>query len=74
VVAAVDALTRRDDEPAEDYYRRVAADPVARVVKDADLADNADPDRLARLDTATRERLSAKYAHARETLAALGGV
>jgi (p)ppGpp synthase/HD superfamily hydrolase len=74
VVAAVDALTRRDGEPAEDYYRRVAGDRLARVVKDADLADNADPARLARLDEATRVRLCAKYAHAREMLAALGGV
>jgi (p)ppGpp synthase/HD superfamily hydrolase len=74
VLAAVDALTRRDGEPAEVYYRRVAGNALARVVKDADLADNAAPDRLARLDEATRVRLCTKYAHAREMLAAFGGV
>lgn len=68
VVAAVDALTRRPDEDRDAYYTRVAADPVALQVKWADLADNADPGRLARLDADTRGRLHAKYAHAREVL------
>jgi (p)ppGpp synthase/HD superfamily hydrolase len=69
VVAAVGAITKRPDEDRDTYYRRVAADPLALKVKYADLADNSDPDRLALLDEPTRERLLAKYAHAREVLA-----
>jgi hypothetical protein len=37
-------------------------------VKHADLDDNSDPDRLGRLDEATRVRLVAKYEQARRLL------
>ncbi len=70
VAAAVKALTRRPGEAAPDYYARVAANPLARVVKLADLADNGHPARLAALDVATRSRLLAKYAAARAALGA----
>ena len=73
IADAVDAMTRRDsdwDGDPDDYYRRVAANPLALTVKYADIADNTDPGRSALLDPATRERLAAKYAHAREVLAA----
>ena len=70
VIAAVDALTRRPDEPGDNYYARVAADPLALRVKRADIADNSSPERLGRLDEATQIRLRHKYAHALATLAA----
>ena len=70
VVAGVDAMTRRPGEDGDDYYRRVAAHPLARAVKQADLDDNTDPARTALLDEDTRTRLARKYAHAREVLAA----
>jgi (p)ppGpp synthase/HD superfamily hydrolase len=68
VVAAVEAVTHRPHEPRTDYYARVRADDLARVVKLADVADNSDPARLADLDEPTRARLTAKYAKAREHL------
>lgn len=68
VVTAVDALTKRPGEPAENYYQRVAADPIARKVKLADLADNSDPARLTQLDGATQTRLAAKYVAGRARL------
>jgi (p)ppGpp synthase/HD superfamily hydrolase len=68
VVQAVLAITHRPHEPRVDYYARVKADRYALVVKLADVADNSDPDRLAWLDVATRDRLAAKYATAREIL------
>ena len=68
VVAAVLALTRRADEDPDAYYRRVAADPIALLVKEADLADNTDPSRSEQLPPEVRDRLAAKYAHARERL------
>jgi hypothetical protein len=46
----------------------VAADPLALEVKRADIADNTDPERVAQLEAATRERLAAKYARARDVL------
>ena len=70
VVAAVLAVSKRPGESLEDYVARVRADPLAVAVKTADLADNTDPARLARLDEATRLRLTEKYARVRELLAA----
>jgi len=62
VIKAVDAVSKRDGETEEAYVERIAASPSAVMVKRADLADNADPVRLAVLDGSTRERLSEKYA------------
>ncbi|WP_137726350.1 HD domain-containing protein [Prescottella subtropica] len=73
VTAAVDALTRRDSETPTDYYARIRQIPLAVTVKLADLDDNSDPKRLARLDDATRDRLTAKYTRARAELAAQPG-
>ncbi|MEO1494947.1 MAG: HD domain-containing protein [Pseudomonadota bacterium] len=68
IAAAVDALSKRGNEPLEDYMSRVRADPVALSVKLSDLADNGSPARLARLDAATRSRLETKYAKALKLL------
>lgn len=43
VIDAVDAMTRRDDENYFDYINRCKRDPIAAVVKLADLDDNSDP-------------------------------
>lgn len=74
IADAVDALTRRPGENPDDYYRRVAANPVALRVKRADLTHNCDPERLAVLSAVTRERLAAKYQHAAAVLDELAGV
>ncbi|UYQ62129.1 HD domain-containing protein [Streptomyces peucetius] len=62
------ALTKGEDEDLEAYTRRILDTPGALLVKQADLAHNADPARLALLDGATRGRLAAKYARTRELL------
>ncbi|MFB9909255.1 HD domain-containing protein [Allokutzneria oryzae] len=64
VVTAVIALSHLPGEPMADYLARAAADPVALVVKRADIADNSGPLRLNQLDEPTRERLRRKYATA----------
>jgi len=61
LVRAVDALTKRPGEPLAESMARVAADPLALVVKHADLAHNANPARQAALPAETSERLTAKY-------------
>ncbi|MEV7417618.1 HD domain-containing protein [Streptomyces sp. NPDC089919] len=68
VKAMVLAVTKRPGEPVEAYTARILATPGALLVKEADLAHNADPARLSVLDDATRERLAAKYARVRSLL------
>jgi (p)ppGpp synthase/HD superfamily hydrolase len=62
------ALTKRAGEAPEAYAGRILATPGALLVKEADLAHNADPARLAVLDEATRVRLTEKYARMRALL------
>ncbi|MGX9889004.1 HD domain-containing protein [Streptomyces sp. NPDC002276] len=62
------AVTKRAGETPEVYAGRVLATPGALLVKEADLAHNADPARLAVLDEATRTRLTEKYARMRALL------
>jgi (p)ppGpp synthase/HD superfamily hydrolase len=57
VLAAVDALTRREGESYEAFVARAGADPVARVVKLADLAENMDLERIASPTAADIARL-----------------
>lgn len=64
VVDAVVALSHLPDEPQDAYLRRVAANPLALLVKRADIADNLSPARIARLDVETQTRLKVKYATA----------
>ena len=68
IVRVVEALTRGDDESYEDFVRRAAQDPIARTVKRADVADNADEARLAFLQAGQAARLRSKYARATRIL------
>ncbi|HEV7651288.1 MAG TPA: HD domain-containing protein [Actinophytocola sp.] len=61
VLEAVAALSKRPGEAQEDYLARVLANPLALIVKRADIADNMSDDRMGRLDRTTQERLLAKY-------------
>ena len=61
VVDAVALLTHDKATERADYLRRIRTNPDALAVKLADNADNRDPERLARLDPETAERLRAKY-------------
>jgi (p)ppGpp synthase/HD superfamily hydrolase len=69
VVEVVVLMTRTTDVASDEYYARLAAHPIARAVKRADIADNTAPWRVAQLDPELGERLAAKYAAA---LVALG--
>lgn len=64
------ALTKREGEDLAAYSRRIVATPGALLIKESDLAHNADPERLAVLDEPTRVRLTEKYATMRRLLAA----
>ncbi len=71
VVAAVDALTRREEESYEEFVARAAKDPVGRRVKLADLEDNSDLSRIAEPTQRDFERLE-KYRRAIAFLEAAG--
>ena len=64
----VRAVTKRAGETPQAYAGRILATPGALLVKEADLAHNADPARLAVLDEPTRTRLTEKYARMRALL------
>ncbi|MFD5205090.1 HD domain-containing protein [Streptomyces sp. NPDC058375] len=66
------ALTKRPGEELSSYSARILATPGALLVKEADLAHNADPARLAVLEEATRTRLTEKYAQVRGLLGLVG--
>lgn len=62
----IESLTRREGERYSEFIERIARSGAPTIrVKLADIADNSDPLRLARLDQATRERLTRKYDAAR---------
>ncbi|ROV64470.1 HD domain-containing protein [Streptomyces globisporus] len=67
------AVTKRPGEELSSYTARILATPGALLVKEADLAHNADPARLAVLGEPTRTRLAAKYAQVRGLLGLVGG-
>ena len=60
IVAAVDALTRREGERYGDFILRLSSDPLARRVKLVDLEHNMDITRLESVSPEDLERLD-KY-------------
>jgi (p)ppGpp synthase/HD superfamily hydrolase len=69
ILAAIDAVTKREGEGYFDFVRRAAADPIARSVKLADLRDNCDLARIASPTEADLRRIE-KY---RQAIALIGG-
>jgi len=68
VVSAVDAIIKRPGEPLAESMSRVAASPLALIVKRADISHNADPVRQAGLSDEARTRLTEKYERSAEFL------
>ena len=63
IIAALDAVTKREGEEYEDFVRRAAANPIGRNVKLADLADNCDLSRIAEPTEVDYQRIE-KYQRA----------
>lgn len=68
IVEAVVALSRRGGEPYADFVARAGTNELARAVKLADLRDNLDRTRMAKLPADERQRLLRKYEGALRTL------
>ena len=58
IIAALDCLTKREGEPYEAFVERAASDPIARVVKIADIEDNMDLRRLPGISEKDVERIA----------------
>lgn len=69
VLTIVDLLTPRPHIDTSEYYRRIAALAGACAVKRADIDDNTDLERMARLQPSVRARLTTKYERAKLALA-----
>ncbi|TFD25504.1 bifunctional (p)ppGpp synthetase/guanosine-3',5'-bis(diphosphate) 3'-pyrophosphohydrolase [Cryobacterium lyxosi] len=61
IVEAVDAVTKVKGEPLDESMARVKANPLALIVKKADISHNADPARQKGLSDESRVRLTGKY-------------
>jgi (p)ppGpp synthase/HD superfamily hydrolase len=69
ILAAVDAVTRREDEDYETFVRRAGKNAIGRRVKLADLADNMELTRIKTPGPRDHERME-RYRKAREILLA----
>jgi len=61
VVSGVDAMTHRPGEDYLDFVRRAARDPLARVVKEADVRHNMDRGRIPVPTQRDLDRVRIKY-------------
>lgn len=69
VIAAAQALTHKKDEPYMTYIHRVKKNPIARLVKWADLQHNQDRSRLPAITESDEKRFEKYAAAERELLA-----
>lgn len=67
VASLVDSLTRRNGETYMQFIHRCAADPIARIIKLADIEDNIRPERVQTLPDAQRG-ITDRYDKARKIL------
>ena len=67
IIHAIDLLTHRDGVPYLDYVRALKDDPIASVVKLADLNHNSDRSRLSVITKKDEQRFL-KYQKAKEIL------
>jgi hypothetical protein len=69
-IGMLKVLSKPEGMPYEEYMGHVKQHPEVLPIKESDLDDNSDEDRLALLEPALAARLRAKYKRAREILAA----
>lgn len=67
-VEIIVTLTRRPGQAYLDYIAGVKTNPRAALVKQEDLEDNMDPERLAKLDPKESASLAERYRRAQEVL------
>ncbi len=65
----VKLLTKDKSKPKDEYFTPISAEPLARMIKLADIADNLNRKRVESLDSTMAEGLEKKYHYA---MAAIG--
>ena len=68
IIEALTLLTKEKGKDYAQYLSDVAKNPLAKMVKLADITDNSDPERLNKLPADIRKKLQAKYSKAKELL------
>ena len=68
VIDAVRVMTHGEDEPYLDYVQRVKTNPIAKIVKLADLRHNSDESRMPDASEEKRQYFREKYKAAFEIL------
>lgn len=68
IIEALMLLTKEKGKDYTKYLSDVEKNPLAKMVKLADIADNSDPDRLNKLPSDIRKKLQEKYSKAKEML------
>lgn len=68
ILAAIDAMTDRDDETLSEHVSRIRSNPLALRVKIADIRDNSQSWRTKRMQPETRERMLSQYRDTAELL------
>jgi len=63
IIEAVDAITKRENESSNDYYKRLMLNPLAVTVKIGDIEHNMSPDRLLSIKEKDLKRI--QYYHSR---------
>jgi (p)ppGpp synthase/HD superfamily hydrolase len=67
-IKLVQLLTKDKTKPKEEYFVPISEEPLARMIKLADIADNRNRKRVAGLDSEVAERLKQKYIYAMEAI------
>ena len=69
-IKLVQLLTKDKTKPKEEYFVPISEEPLARMIKLADIADNRNRNRVKRLEPEMAARLQNKYIYAMQAIQA----
>ncbi len=67
-IRLVELLTKDKSKPKDDYFQVIREEPLARMIKLADIADNRNRNRVNRLEPEIAARLQDKYIFAMQAI------
>ena len=67
-IKLVQLLTKDKSKPKDEYFAPISEEPLARMIKLADIADNRNRKRVAGLEPEMAERLKKKYIYAMDAI------
>jgi (p)ppGpp synthase/HD superfamily hydrolase len=69
-IRLVELLSKDKSKPKDDYFSAIREEPLARMIKLADIADNRNSNRVKRLEPEMAARLQNKYIYAMQAIQA----